>query len=106
MNRSRARAIVFGTLKDVGIEPHLVTRRTKLSAVLAEETAVDFVQQLNERLPQGKRLDASNLYFTIGQVLTMAGSTLPGEEGPTKPFPPRPKPKSRALTILTEEEET
>ncbi|HEY0370938.1 MAG TPA: hypothetical protein VGD79_03000 [Thermoanaerobaculia bacterium] len=92
MNRSSARGIVFGTLKDVGVEPQSVTRKTKLSSVLDDEIVVDFVRRFNQRLPAGKRLDTSHLYFTIGQLVTMAGSTLPGKKGPTKPWPTPPVP--------------
>jgi hypothetical protein len=104
--RKYAREIVFDTLRNFGIEPQAVTRKTKLSTVIDYELRVDFVKQLNEKLPMGRKLNASHGYVTIGQVVDMAkrpyggriaemsASTLPGGNDPTPP-PPTDKPVPR-----------
>jgi hypothetical protein len=105
-SKKYARGVVFGTLKDFVTEPQVVTRKTKLSTVLGYEVRADFINQLNEKLPTGRRLDPSQGYFTVGQVVDivqrpyggrmaeMSASTLPGGKDPTEP-PPADKPRPR-----------
>ena len=93
MSRNYARDAVFGTLKNFGVAPTAVTPKTKFGAVLNTDVRIDFVRELNEKLPGSRRLDVSHLaFFTIGQVVKMA--QLPGEDPtPGRRKPPQPRPE-------------
>lgn len=91
MKRVDAREAVYGTLFKFDIAPGVVTRETKLRAVVQMDVRRDFVRELNAKLPVERNLDVSHVaVFTVGQVVAMA--QLPGTDStPGRRRPPQPR---------------
>lgn len=81
MNRSYARIAVYSTLKNLGVEITSLPKKRRIAHVLDADTRLDFVKQLNQKMPGARKLSISKLaVLTVGQVVTVLASMMPGDD--------------------------
>ncbi len=81
MKRHNARRVVYGTLKNLGVDINELTSKARLGQVLDGDVRIGFIQELKEKLPGSRTLNPSQIsILTVGQVIRVLSSEMPGDD--------------------------